>query len=57
MWNSRREELNLRPTVYETVALPLSYAGSIIRIIAVPEYSINWRRDGRIGDCGIDHRG
>ena len=30
MWNSRREELNLRPTVYETVALPLSYAGSII---------------------------
>ena len=27
---SRREGLNLRPTVYETVALPLSYAGSII---------------------------
>lgn len=26
LW-SRREESNLRPTVYETVALPLSYAG------------------------------
>lgn len=26
LW-SRREELNLRPTDYESVALPLSYAG------------------------------
>ena len=30
---SRREESNLRPTVYETVALPLSYAGDTIGII------------------------
>jgi hypothetical protein len=27
---SRREESNLRPMVYETIALPLSYAGSTI---------------------------
>ena len=26
---SRREELNLQPTHYECVALPLSYAGSL----------------------------
>ena len=30
---SRREESNLRPMVYETIALPLSYAGDTIAII------------------------
>lgn len=48
--NSRREDLNLRPTVYETVALPLSYAGSIIAIITSFSKPNNWRSDGRIGD-------
>ena len=28
---SRREESNLRPMVYETIALPLSYAGVTMR--------------------------
>ena len=31
---SQREESNLRPMVYETIALPLSYAGGTIGIIA-----------------------
>ncbi len=43
---SRREELNPRPTVYETVALPLSYAGIIMRIIALHLRGINRRENG-----------
>src|SRR3989338_10093085 len=33
---SRREELNLRPAVYETAALPLSYAGKKRLSIGTP---------------------
>ncbi len=53
--NSRREDLNLRPTVYETVALPLSYAGSIIAIITSFPNPNKWRSNGRFGNRGIPY--
>ncbi len=47
---SRREESNLRPTVYETVALPLSYAGDTIGIIVGVMRGFNRGNYGRFGD-------
>ena len=47
---SRREESNLRPTVYETVALPLSYAGDTIGIIVGVMRGFNRVNYGRFGD-------
>ena len=44
---SRREESNLRPTVYETVALPLSYAGMLQAGRSIPLATHPINRDNR----------
>ncbi len=60
LW-SRRQESNPQPTVYKTVALPLSYVGLIGLIrdyrlrrspqSSAPTYHLVQR--DRCGDCGI----
>jgi hypothetical protein len=47
---SQREESNLRPMVYETIALPLSYAGGTIRDYITRVFAF------RTGFPSISHR-
>jgi hypothetical protein len=52
---SRRWELNPRPTVYDTAALPLSYVGNGILAVRQSEIvtSVSLKRDCKMGSNDI----